>query len=188
MKKFIKNMILFFSPVLLVILSIFFDRTYLQEKYFNNTLTGYIWAFKSIWTKNILRLGYPMPFPTGLTCLVSKAENIHFHPDDLNNFQASGTYFQNFLGHIYLGKGSYIAPNVGIITANHDLKYLDTHTDVRDVIIGEECWIGMNSVILPGVELGNNTIVAAGAVVTKSFPQGNIVIAGVPAKVIKEIK
>ncbi|EOJ3081127.1 DapH/DapD/GlmU-related protein, partial [Acinetobacter baumannii] len=54
--------------------------------------------------------------------------------------------------------------------------------------IGDKCWIGMNSVILPGVVLGNGTIVAAGAVVTKSFKQGNIVIAGVPAKIIKEIK
>ena len=45
----------------------------------------------------------------------------------------------------------------------------------------------MNSVILPGVELGNRTIVAAGTVVTKSFKQGNIVLGGVPAKIIKEI-
>ncbi|MFH4151026.1 DapH/DapD/GlmU-related protein, partial [Acinetobacter baumannii] len=88
--------------------------------------------------------------------------------------------------HIYIGKGSYIAPNVGIITSNHDLADLESHTEGKDVVIGDKCWIGMNSVILPGVVLGNGTIVAAGAVVTKSFKQGNIVIAGVPAKIIKE--
>lgn len=58
----------------------------------------------------------------------------------------------------------------------------------KDVVIGEKCWIGMNSVILPGINLGGNTIVAAGAVVTKSFPQGNVVLAGVPAKIIKELE
>ena len=46
----------------------------------------------------------------------------------------------------------------------------------------------MNSIILPGVILGDNTVVAAGAVVTKSFPQGYIVIGGNPAKIIKVIE
>ncbi len=45
----------------------------------------------------------------------------------------------------------------------------------------------MNSTILPGVEIGNNTVVAAGSVVTKSFPDGNCIIGGVPAKKIKEL-
>ncbi len=48
-------------------------------------------------------------------------------------------------------------------------------------------WVGMNSVITAGVELGPRTIVAAGAVVTKSFPEGFCVLAGVPAKVVKKL-
>jgi acetyltransferase-like isoleucine patch superfamily enzyme len=51
-------------------------------------------------------------------------------------------------------------------------------------LIGKNCWIGSNAVILPGVELGDNVIVGAGAVVTKSFPE-NLKVAGVPAKVIQ---
>lgn len=156
-------------------------------KYFDNSVYGYLWAIRSIWTKNILRLAPPMPFPTSISCVISNPSNIHFHPDDLNNFQGFGNYYQNFKGHIYIGRGCYIASNVGIITANHKLDNLDEHEEGKDVILGEKCWIGMNSVILPGVVLGNKTIVAAGSVVTKSFPEGNAVIAGVPAKIIKNL-
>ncbi|MCU4504085.1 acyltransferase [Acinetobacter sp. WU_MDCI_Abxe161] len=188
MKKILRKIIYFILPCVRLFLNLFFDEKYLKGRYFDNSLSGYLLAFKSIWVKNILRLGRPMPFPTSLTCLISNPANIHFHPDDLNNFQSPGTYFQNFNGHIYIGRGTYIAPNVGIITANHQLADLDAHTDGKDVIIGDKCWIGMNSVILPGVVLGEGTVVAAGAVVTKSFPQGKLILAGVPAKVIKEIK
>ncbi len=88
---------------------------------------------------------------------------------------------------IYIGKGTYIAMNVGIITANHSLNNLDEHDIAKNVVIGKRCWIGMNSVILPGVVLGENTIVGAGSIVTKSFSQGHCVICGNPARKIKEI-
>ena len=187
MKILIKKIILLFYPLIIFILNIFYHKKYLKGKHFEGNVSGFRYAVKSIWVKNILRLAKPMPFPTALTCLVSNPNHIHFHPDDLHNFQSPGTYFQNFDGHIYIGYGTYIAPNVGIITSNHDLNNLDQHDGGFDVILGQKCWIGMNSVILPGVELGDNTVVAAGAVVTKSFPQGHIVIAGVPAKIVKEI-
>ena len=186
MKKILKKIIYMLFPVMKFFLRCFFDDQYLKTKHFNS-LSGYIFAFRSVWVKNILRLSRPMPFPTALTCVISNAQNIHFHPEDINNFQSPGTYFQNFDAHIYIGKGSYIAPNVGIITANHELSNLDVHLNGKDVVIGEKCWIGMNSVVLPGVILGSGTIVAAGAVVTKSFPQGNVVLGGVPAKVLKSI-
>jgi acetyltransferase-like isoleucine patch superfamily enzyme len=53
--------------------------------------------------------------------------------------------------------------------------------------LGARCWVGMNSVILPGVELGENTIVGAGAVVTRSFPEGHCVIAGNPARKLRDL-
>lgn len=184
----LKSLGFIIKPVSLLIFSFFFDRKYLTGRFFDPRYAGYFWALKAIWQKNILRLERPMPWPTGLTCVVSDPKNIDFHPDDLNNFQSPGTYFQNFAGRIRLGKGVYIAPNVGIITANHDTRNLDEHLEGRDVVIGERCWIGMNSVILPGVTLGPGTIVAAGSVVTRSFPQGGVVVAGVPAKVVKQIE
>lgn len=174
-------------PMAKIVFSAFFDKKYLIGRHFDSGYIGYYWAIKSIWHGSVLRLGARMPWPTALGCRISNAKNIEFHPDDLNIFQSSGTYFQNFSGKIYLGKGCYIAPNVGIITANHRIDALDEHTEGRDVKIGSACWLGMNSIILPGVELGHNTIVGAGSVVTKSFPEGNVIIGGVPAVLIKKI-
>lgn len=148
---------------------------------------GFLWAARAIWQRNILRLAKPLPWPASLTCIVYDPSKITFDPDDLHIFQVPGTYFQNFKGHITIGKGSYIAQNVGIITANHSFDDLDSHEEGQDVTIGKNCWIGMNSVILPGVKLGDKTIVAAGAVVTKSFEEGHVVLAGVPAKAIKAL-
>ena len=56
----------------------------------------------------------------------------------------------------------------------------------KPVTIGDNCWIGGSATIVPGVTLGNNVVVAAGAVVTKSFGD-NVVIGGNPAKIIKEL-
>ena len=187
MKFIFKKIAWITRPIFIIFLSIFFDRKYLTGHYFNDSLGGFVWAFHSIWIKNVLRLSSPKPWPTGLTCHISVPDNIFFHPDDLNNFQSPGTYFQNFKGCIHIGRGSYIGPNVGIITANHKLDDLDSHDDGHDVIIGEKCWIGMNAIILPGVVLGPCTVVAAGSIVNKSFPEGYNLIGGVPARLLKKI-
>ncbi|HDR7280161.1 MULTISPECIES: acyltransferase [Bacillus cereus group] len=94
-----------------------------------------------------------------------------------------GCYIQG-IGEVIIGDYTILAPNVGIISSNHDLYDYRVHHKER-VIIGNYCWIGMNAVVLPGVVLGNHTIVAAGAVVTKSFEEGYCVIGGNPAKIIK---
>ncbi|WP_346817710.1 acyltransferase [Bacillus paramobilis] len=94
-----------------------------------------------------------------------------------------GCYIQG-IGEVIIGDYTILAPNVGIISSNHDLYDYRVHHKEK-VIIGNYCWIGMNAVVLPGVVLGNHTIVAAGAVVTKSFEEGYCVIGGNPAKIIK---
>ena len=98
-----------------------------------------------------------------------------------------GNYYQTIDARIVIGKGTYIAQNVGIVTTNHDLNNLDEHVPGKDVIIGKQCWIGMNSIILPGVILGDHTIVGAGSVVTKSFTEGNCIITGNPAKKLRDV-
>lgn len=175
-------------PVLRRISFVFFDRRLLKGRYFDNTIAGWIWVFKGIWFQKILGFNRHLPFPANHTVTISLAENLVLGENTLNNFQSSGTYFQNFSAKITLGDNCYVAPNVGIITANHNPENLNEHLQGENVIIGNSCWIGMNSVILPGVSLGENTIVGAGSVVTKSFLEGNVIIAGNPAKVIRRIE
>jgi acetyltransferase-like isoleucine patch superfamily enzyme len=98
----------------------------------------------------------------------------------------NGFYIQGING-VYIGDDSMFAPGIKIISANHNPESLDEHIKSDPVIIGNNCWIGANAVILPGVVLGDNVVVAAGSVVTKSF-ESNVIVAGVPAKVIKTKK
>lgn len=120
---------------------------------------------------------------------ISDPGGVIFHPDDLNNFQVGGTYFSNNGGgRIVLGRGTYIAPNVGLITTNHDPLNPEVHLSPKDIVLGEGCWIGMNAVVLPGVTLGPHTTVGAGSVVTRSFAEGYCVLAGSPACVIRRMR
>lgn len=90
---------------------------------------------------------------------------------------------------VEIGKYCLFAPNVQIYTATHpvdpNLRLSGRELGIK-VKIGDYCWIGGNAVICPGVTLGDNVVVAAGAVVTKSFPS-NVLIGGNPAKIIKEL-
>lgn len=183
-KKFLKRIFVFISKL---IVPIFFDKKYLTGRWFEKHAVGWLWAWRSIWWQRVHGFNRHIPWPVSPQIRISNAENIVFHPDDLNNFQGYGSYFQNFAAKIFIGKGTWIAPNVGIITANHDPKNLDEHLPGKDVTIGERCWIGMNAVILPDVVLGPRTVVGAGSVVTHSFPEGNCIIAGNPAKIIKRL-
>jgi acetyltransferase-like isoleucine patch superfamily enzyme len=97
-----------------------------------------------------------------------------------------GNYISAFKGKMFIGDYTQIGPNVSIHTVNHNLT--DNRKFVaKNVNIGKYCWLGDQSIILPGVTLGDYTIVAAGSIVTKSFLEGYCIIAGNPAKVIKVI-
>jgi acetyltransferase-like isoleucine patch superfamily enzyme len=96
-----------------------------------------------------------------------------------------GCYIQG-KGGIIIGDYTQIAPNVIIVSANHDVYDTRRHI-LEKVIIGKYCWIGAGAKIMPGVTLGDFTIIGAGAVVTNSFPEGHCVIGGVPAKKIKDL-
>ena len=90
---------------------------------------------------------------------------------------------------VRIGHNCMIAPRVSIFTAAHPL---DAPTRIsgqefgKPVTIGDNVWIGGHAVINPGVTIGNNVVIAAGAVVTRDVPD-DVVVAGVPAKVIRHL-
>lgn len=92
-------------------------------------------------------------------------------------------------GHIYIGDYTMIGPNVTIATAGHPI-----HPALREKIcqynipvrIGRNCWIGAGAVILPGVTVGDNSVIGAGSIVTRDIPP-NVVAVGNPCRVLREI-
>ena len=86
-----------------------------------------------------------------------------------------------------LGDGCQIGHNVVFATLNHGIAPGDrVHTYPAPIVLGKNVWVGSNATILQGVTVGDNAIIAAGAVVTKDVPADTIV-GGVPAKVIRGI-
>lgn len=91
-------------------------------------------------------------------------------------------------GGITLEDGVFIGPGAKVLTEGHPEQPELRHTlQVQSVVICRKAWIGAGAIILPGVTVGENAIVAAGAVVTKDVPD-NTVVAGVPAKILRNIK
>ncbi len=169
---------------------IFYKGKYLKGKYFKRFAMsqGWKWMYADLFMQKIVGVNRHIPFPVNFKVTVTNWKNIEFEPDSITIFQKPGNYYQASGGaKIKIGRDVYIACNVGLITANHDPADLTRHLPGRDIIIGAHSWIGMNSVILPGVVLGEHTVVGAGSVVTKSFPEGHCVIAGNPARIIKAL-
>lgn len=91
---------------------------------------------------------------------------------------------------IEFGDNCMLGPGCQILTPTHPLHPVKRNSGLeggKPIKVGNNAWFGGNVTILPGVTLGDNVVVAAGAVVTKSFGD-NVVLAGNPAKVIKEIE
>jgi acetyltransferase-like isoleucine patch superfamily enzyme len=95
--------------------------------------------------------------------------------------------FANENAPVFIGDYTIVAPNVGIAGYNHNAYDYRMYEASQPLRIGNYCWLGMNSVILPGVCLGDHTIVAAGSVVTAGFPEGYVIIGGNPARVLKTL-
>jgi acetyltransferase-like isoleucine patch superfamily enzyme len=96
----------------------------------------------------------------------------------------SGGCYINAADGLWIGKGTIWAPNVAIVSQEHGRDDRDAAPPTPGIRIGRDCWLGFGCVILPGVVLGDRTIVGANAVVTRSFPDGHQTIAGIPARAV----
>lgn len=111
--------------------------------------------------------------------------NVHFGKNVYGNFNLTLVDDAD----IYVGDSTMFGPNVTVCTAGHPIN-----AELREKIyefnlpihIGKNVWIGANAVIMPGVSIGDNSVVGAGAVVTKDIP-ANVVAYGTPCKVQREI-
>lgn len=104
-----------------------------------------------------------------------------------NVFINSGCRFQD-QGGITIGDGALIGHNAVLATLNHDINPEKRSTmHPAPITIGKDVWIGANATIVPGVDIGDGAVIAAGAVVTQNVPP-NVIAGGVPAKVLKKIE
>ena len=104
-----------------------------------------------------------------------------------NVFINSGCRFQD-QGGITIGDGALIGHNAVLATLNHDIDPQKRSTmHPAPITIGKDVWIGANATIVPGVDIGDGAVIAAGAVVTQNVPP-NVIAGGVPAKVLKKIE
>ncbi|MGC1481765.1 MAG: DapH/DapD/GlmU-related protein [Chthoniobacterales bacterium] len=89
---------------------------------------------------------------------------------------------------VTIGSFTMVAPNVSIITSGHDIiksgRAFKKSKNAEPITVGANCWLGAGVILLPGVEIGEGTVVGAGSVVTKSLPSWSIAV-GTPARVIR---
>ena len=129
----------------------------------------------------------------------SMGKNIYIEPtfrcDYGGNISVGDNFYANFdciildVCKVTIGSNAFLAPRVGIYTATHPLDAATRNTLLeygKPITIGNSVWIGGNAVILPGVTIGDNTVIGAGSVVTKDIP-ANVVAVGNPCRAVRKI-
>lgn len=111
----------------------------------------------------------------------------HVHLGKNVYFNFNATFVDD--AQIYVGDNTMVAPNVTIATGSHPISpklRMEGYGCNKPVHIGKNCWLGSNVVVLPGVTIGDNSVIGAGSVVTRDIP-ANCFAAGNPARVIRKI-
>ncbi|MCI8863753.1 MAG: sugar O-acetyltransferase [Lachnospiraceae bacterium] len=121
--------------------------------------------------------------------------NPPFYCDYGTNIEVGKNFFANYnctildVAKVRVGDNCQMAPNVAVYTAGHPIHPAARNSGYeygKEVVIGDNVWIGGNAVICPGVHIGDNVVVGAGSVVTKDIPDWSIA-AGNPCRVIRRI-
>lgn len=121
--------------------------------------------------------------------------NPPFYCDYGSHIEVGKNFFANYnctiidVAKVRIGDYCQMAPNVAIYTAGHPVHPVSRNSMYEygiEVTIGDNVWIGGNTVILPGVHIGSNTVIGAGSVVTRDIPDW-VIAAGNPCKVIRKI-
>ena len=144
-------------------------------------------TLKNLFWQKVLGINRNAYWPVHYTSMISGSKYIHIGIGTAPGLSIGCYIFAHKDSPLYIGDYTIIASNVCIAGINHDIYDYDKYLSKGSTRIGNYCWIGANSVILPGVVIGDHVVVAAGAVVTKSFSEGYCVLAGNPAKKIKEL-
>lgn len=131
--------------------------------------------------------------------LLGKSEDAFINPpfycDYGSHIEVGKNFFANYnctiidVAKVKIGDNCQMAPNVAIYTAGHPLHPVARNSMYEygiSVTIGDNVWIGGNTVIMPGVHIGSNTVIGAGSVVTKDIPDWSVAV-GNPCRVIKKI-
>ncbi|MCF6364795.1 MAG: acyltransferase [Bacteroidales bacterium] len=127
------------------------------------------------------KVPWPVHFTSQIICHKKIKKNTEKNPGGAVNCYIDGR------NGIIIEENVWIGPGVYIISKNHSPDNYNDYMPGMPIIIRKNSLLLANSIILPGVELGEHTIVAAGSVVTKSFPENNQLIGGNPAKVLKKL-
>ena len=131
--------------------------------------------------------------------LFGKSDNAFVNPpfycDYGKHIEAGKNFFANYnctlidVAKIRIGDNCMMAPNVSVYTAGHPVHPVSRNSAYeygKEVTIGDNVWLGGNTVVCPGVHIGSNVVIGAGSVVTKDIPDW-CVAAGNPCKVIRKI-
>jgi len=134
--------------------------------------------FRKLLRQNV-RVKWAIHHTSTIKCPEMVTRGKQVYPGDSPNV------YINALHGVSVGDYTNIGPHVSIISANHNAINNHSFDEAQPIRIGKHCWLGSHAVVLPNVVLGDFTIVGAGCVVTKSFPEGYCVLAGNPARIIK---
>jgi len=166
-------------------------RKYINFTYKESRAIGLGTVLLNFIVQKLFRVNKSLPFMIHYTSRVNDLEKIEIEQSEESHtvyqcFASSNGCYMNGFNGIEIAQKVMFASGVKLISANHDFIERDKHLKEKPIIIEKNVWLGTNVVVLPGVKIGENSIIGAGSIVTKDIPQ-NVVAVGNPAKIVRNI-